>query len=261
VDNKNTIPAIERAMEILELLSESGEEQLGIGFEEILKVTGLPRSTVFRILSTLENKAFVEKTTQEKSIRWKIGKGIMRIGLQKISKMDIRSEAMPIMKWLSDGTDEYVQLGVLVQGKVMYVEHVKRLKKLSIYAELGSLLHVNLSAAGMVLTSDLSSTLIDQIITDNGLPQNTENTITTSEKFKAELNSVKSNGFAIDDEMYAIGIRCIAAPIYDYSGKVVAAIGISALANDVSGKELENKKNAVIDAGYKVSEILGFQKK
>lgn len=256
-DNKNSIPAIERTMEILELLSDV-EEHSGIGFEDILKITGLPRSTAFRILSTLEGKSFVEKSDSEKSIRWKIGKGLIRIGLKEISKMNIRSEAIPVMKWLSDETDEYVQLGVIYQGKVMYIEHIKRLKQLSMYAELGSLLHVNLSAAGMVLVSNLSSTLIDQIISENGLPQNTENTITSPEEFKNELNKVKKNGFAIDDQMYAIGIRCIAAPIYDYSGKAVAAIGISGFVNNISGEEFERKKNAVIEAGYKISERLGY---
>ncbi|WP_462410439.1 IclR family transcriptional regulator [Neobacillus sp. Marseille-QA0830] len=259
-ENKNSIPAVERTLEILELLSDY-EDPSGIGFEEILTMTNLPRSTAFRILSTLERKAFVEKTTQEKSIKWKIGIGLMRIGLEQVSKMNIRSEAMPVMKWLSDETDEYVQLGVLFQGKVMYIEHIKRLKQLSMYAELGSLLHANLSAAGMVLLSDLSPTLIDQIISENGLPKSTEKTITSPEEFKNKLNEVRMNGYAIDDEMFAVGIRCIAAPIYDHSGKAIAAIGISGFASHISGIGLERKKNLVIEAGYRISERLGFKNK
>lgn len=255
-ENKNSIPAIERAMDILEMLASfSGP----MGFEQILSITKLPRSTAFRILATLEKNAFVEKTEQNNTVKWRIGRGLFKIGLDELAKLDIRSEAQPIMRWLSDITDEYVQLGILFKGKVMYIEHIKRLKQLSMYAELGSLLHVNLSASGMVLTSHLSPKLIDQLISDNGLPENTDLTISSPQEFKTYLHKVREQGYAVDDEMYARGIRCIAAPIYDYSGKNLAAIGISGFVGNLSGEMLDKKIAHVIDAAKQISSKLGYK--
>jgi DNA-binding IclR family transcriptional regulator len=254
-DNKNSIPAVERAMDIMALLASHDEP---ISFEDLLKITGLPRSSVFRLLSTLEKTGFVEKTDKDGATKWKIGKLLIKIGLDELTKMDLRTEALPVMKWLSDEADEYVQLGVLFKGKVMYIEHIKRLKKLSMYAELGSLLHVNISAAGMVLTSHLSPTLIDKILQEDTLPQNTAKTITSPHRFKSYLATVQEQGYAVDDEMYAIGIRCIAAPVYDYAGNNVAAVGISGLAVNITEANVKEKAALVMEAAQRISKRLGY---
>lgn len=256
-ENKNTIPAVERTVEIIELLS--GHEG-PMRFEDILKMTNLPRSTVFRILSTLERNAYVEKIEHDDGIKWRIGRALFKLGLNELAKLDIRTEAYPIMKALSDQTNEYVQLGQLFRGMVIYIEHIKRLNQLSMYTELGSLLHINLSASGMVLASHLSDVMIDQIIQEHGLPRNTDKTITDPEEMKAYLRKVREQGYAIDDEMYAKGIRCIAAPIYDYSGKNVAAVGITGFASNISGPAMDRKIRQVIEAAEQISAKLGYVK-
>lgn len=248
------VPAVSRAMRMLEILGEAGQS---LGFEELLIRVALPRATAFRILRTLHSLGYVERVNLGYGAQWRLSVKLLSVGAARIMHMDLREEARESMRWLADKTNETVQLGILYDGRVMYVDHVRRIKPLGMYAELGLPLPINTSAAGMVLAAHLSPEELSKAIRLHGLPSQTPNTISDENAFTAHLAEIRARGFAVDDEMYAVGIRCIAAPICNYAREVVAAIGITGHVSSITRERLDDLILDVRTAGRDISVRLG----
>jgi IclR family KDG regulon transcriptional repressor len=253
--NRYSVPSLERALDILDLIAVNKDP---LRFEEILKKSGMHRSTGFRVLSTLEYKGYIEKIDSSKNTKWRLGKRMLKIGIDHLINMDIRIESKPTMQWLADKSNEMVQLGILFNGQVMYIDQIKQAKPLTIYSEPGSLLPINISASGMVLASNLTEQQVIAIINEHKFKKNTVNTITDQEEYLKLLHTVRAQQFAVDNEMYATGIRCIAAPIYNYSGENVAAIGISGHVSSITDDNMQHLIQLVKEASQQISLRLGY---
>lgn len=147
-------------------------------------------------------------------------------------------EVRDILEELAERTDEFVQLGVLYQGKVMYIDHVKRPRPLAMYAELGSQLPINISAAGMVLAAALKEKELNRLLSEQTFPKNTPKTPTDPKELRKMLRKMVRQGFAIDDQQYAIGIRCIAAPILDHNGEVIAVNNVTGSLSTITDERI-----------------------
>jgi len=165
---------------------------------------------------------------------WRLGLKLLILINSKHSRLDIRMEVRDILEELAEETDNFVQLGVFYQDKVIYIDHVKRPKPLAMYAELGSQIPINISAAGMVLAAALKKKELNRLLSEQTFPKNTPKTPTEPNEFRKILKKVTRQGFAIDDQQYAIGIRCIAAPVFDHNGHVIAAINITGSLSTIS---------------------------
>lgn len=251
---KYTVPSLERALNVLDVLAIHNEP---IRFEDILKKTDIPRSTAFRVLMTLEEKGYIEKIEQNQNQKWRLGKRILKIGIDYVTNLDLRLEARHTMQWLADTTDELVQLGILFKGHVMYIDQIKRVKPITMYSEPGTLLPINISASGMVLASNLSEQQLQQIMKDYNFNKNTKNTISDKEEYIQLLKQVRKQNYAVDDEMYASGIRCVAAPIFNYAGDNIAAIGISGHTSTITDEKLNFFIENVKEAAKRISQRLG----
>lgn len=243
--------SVERALNIITILADSNKP---IPFNELLEITGISKSTLYRLLTILQKEQFVEKVDD---LGWRTSKQVLRMGLKELEKLDLKKESKKYMLELAESTLSYVQLGVLVNEKVMYVDHVTQETPLSIYTGLGTLLAINQSAIGMVIASGLPENEIDYIIKEGGLPKKTDKTISDKEKFIEYLAQVKEQGYAIDDEMYSNGIYCIGAPILDRNRNVIAGVGISGIKRDFTMQEWESKIHFTKKAAMDISENLG----
>ena len=250
-----SVPALGRGAQILELLS----RQAPLTMEVVSNQCEIPRTSVFRILTTLEALEYVKREPIDGIDHWSLGLKLLDLTNSMLSRLDLRKEVRKIMEDLSEQTDEFVQLGVLHNDKVMYIDHVKRSKPLTMYAEVGSQLPINISAAGMVLVAFLKAEELDRLLSEQKFPKNTPKTTTNPDKLRKILKTVTRQGYAYDNQQYAIGIRCIAAPIFDYTGHVIAAINVTGSLLSFTDERIETFVAKVKQAAESASRRMGYR--
>ena len=150
----------------------------------------------------------------------------------------------------------------LDRGEIVYIDKVEldhNPSGLRMASRVGLRNTAHSSAVGKILLSHLADEELNNLIKEKGLPKRTENTLTDPVQLKDHLRAVRTQGYAVDDEENERGIRCVAAPIYNETGKAVAAISISAPAFRVTKKVIqETLKKEVMETAFKISQRLGF---
>jgi len=230
---KYNVPALEKAIQILDLISSSSEEY---SVTEICKELDLPKATVFTTMSTLEYYNLVQK---DHAGKFNIGPKMFQFGMAYTSNHSIIDLAKPFMNKLKDETDFTVHLGILHENKIMYIakEEPDNFIKFSTYPGLRT--EVHLSGLGKAIASFLNENELKQIIKSEGMIQATPNTITSLKDFKANIQNVHENGYAIEDEEGEIGVRCIAAPIINARYNTPTAISIAAHTSQLLEEDYE----------------------
>lgn len=255
----NLVQTIERVSSILDIL---GESPHGITIRELSAKINLPKGTIHRLLSSLSYFGYVRQ--DPKTRNYFLGLKLVELGNLLLSQLDLRKEAEPLLRDLSERTKETVHMVFLDRNEIVYIEKVEtdhNPSGLRMASRVGLRNPAHSCAVGKVLLSHLSNEELDQIIKEKGLPKRTENTITDPAQIMQHLKMVKTQGYAIDDEENEKGIRCIAAPIFNEVGKAVAAISISAPAFRVTKKFMqESLKKEVMQTALKISQRLGFSR-
>ena len=219
---KKIIQSIDRALQILELFSlEKPEWRI----TEISKALNIYKSNVYNVLTTLAERGFVVKDS--KTDKYKLGIKFFELGSIVIKNMDLRKIAHPYIEELSKEFNETVHLGVLDKGRVVSIEREESDKGLCSHIEIGKRTPLHCTAVGKAIMAYLSEDEIDLIIKEKGLERFTENTVTTKKDLKNELKKIREQGYAVDNMEHEEGVRCVAGPIRDYTGKVIASMSIS----------------------------------
>ena len=247
------VQVIERTLEILEVLALEPE---GLGVTEISTRVALHKSTVHRILSTLHEWGYVEKGTE--ADKYKLGMKIIDICSIHLNKIELKTEAYPLLRILTEKSKQPVHLARLEDGQVIYIDKVDVNNSIRMYSQIGRRVPVHCTALGKVLVAGLLDEDVQRIVEEKGLARVTQRTITDRELFMKEVRNVRAREYAIDDEENEEGIRCIAAPIRDYSGKVVAALSTSGASDLFTYNRIESLKEDVMDTGRKISVRMGY---
>ncbi|MGB9839381.1 IclR family transcriptional regulator [Thermovenabulum sp.] len=255
MDKELRVQSLERAFKILEILS---EEKEGLGVTEISRITSLHKSTVHRFLRDLEILNYVEK--DEKTDKYKLGIKILQLAGRFLDHMDIRDQAKDSIKELADITGETVHLVIYNKKEAVYIDKIDSKKTIRMHSQIGKTIPMHASAVGKAILSHLSEEEKEKII-KRGLPAFTPNTLVDPERLREELEEVRRRGFAFDNEENEEGIRCIAAPIFDYTGSVVAAVSISGPKFSITQDRIEELSKLVKNCAERISEKLGFTKK
>ena len=254
--DKNTIKPLYRGFRIVELLAERG----AITIDEIFKITKIPRSSIFRILCTLENLGYVRRGyARDKVTLWELELKILTLTKLVLSRLDLKSALRDTLEKLADSTGETAQLCIYDNGKALYIDAIKRSKSLIAYAEIGTELDINICAPGMVLAAAMGDKEIDHLLSNRKFPKNTEYTINDPKELKKKFKEVAKQGFAYDNQEFAIGIRCVAAPVYNHNGKVVCAINITGHVSTMTDDMIPIMTEKVKSAAMKASKRLGYQ--
>ena len=239
-------------MEILELLVKAGE----IGVSNLSREKGLNRSNVHRILSTFEFLGYVEKNSNNKKYRpslrlFELGNLIIqRNGLIKISH--------PFLEKLGLKFGETNNLAVLDKGEVIYIDKVESSEALRMDLAIGRRVPAYCTALGKILLAGFSEEQLNQYVKRTRFAKRTPNTL-SKEGLKKQLVEIRERGFAIDDEELHLGIRCIAAPIRNHSGNIIASISIAGPSTRMTLKKLDSTKGTIIDTALEISKQLGFK--
>jgi len=244
---KYNVPALERAINILDLISKSKEK---FTVTEICNELDLPKATVFTTMSTLEYYNMVQK---DKAGRFQIGPKMFQIGMTYASDHSIIELARPYMRKLMEKTGFTVHLGILHENHIMYIakEEPDQFIKFSTYPGLKA--EVHLTGLGKAIAAYLSEEELNHIFDEVGMKEATPNTITNYKRFKESLEDVRKNGYAIEDEEGEIGVRCIAAPLINARYVTPTAVSITAHSSQLTKDQFEEIGDLVRSTAEEIS--------
>ena len=249
----NLAPAAEASAKIIAFLSECEQE---IGISEISRGTGINKNMVFRILNTLENEGWVYCNEQKYSLTL----FLFKLASKPISRLSLNTAATPVLYDLLNKTGESTYLGILNDDKVLYIQHLDGVKNVRVAGRMGGEYDLYCSAPGKVLLAYADDGFIEEY-TSRVLEKRTANSITEKNLLLKELEKIRQNGYATDCEEFGNGITCVAAPIFDYTGKVVGCIGNSAFTlNHDSQSVIERILSPVLKAAKEISVCIGGNK-
>jgi DNA-binding IclR family transcriptional regulator len=246
------IPNVDRAFNILELLSESPQ---GLRFAEVCERLSLANSSAFVLLKTLEEKGYIEKTPEG---WYRATLRLFQLGSQVLNNLQIRAIALPHMTALRDDTGFPVHLAMLDGADVVYLEKVETTGFVRFDTYVGKRAQMHLTAVGKAIAAFLPEQQLDQILADNGLKGGTEKAASTPAEFKEKLQTVRQQGFALEDEEEVLGVRCIGAPIRNHAGMVIASISIIAMHRDMPASRFPEFSAKVIGTAQRISSTMGY---
>jgi len=248
-----TIQSVDRALRLLERLSEnpSGKRLLQLANE-----TRLPASTVHRALQTLFQAGYVCQDPVTGAYRL-TGK-LLEIASYAVAGRTLREEAIPHLRKLRDKTRESAHLVVLDGVYALTVESVISTERNLVDSYVGERVPLHCTAVGKVLLASLPLDKLEDVLLHLELTRFTENTICTVSALRDHLKAVREMGYALDWEENEIGIRCIAAPVRNAVGEVVAAIGISGPATRIREDTRGEIINSVVEVAADLSCSIGY---
>lgn len=248
-EQTSSIQVIDRAVSLLDALAAYDHP---VSLKYLAADTDLHPSTAFRILASLIAHSMVERTV---SGEYRLGTRLLRWGDQVRTRMDIRSEARPIMEWLRDQIGETVNLTVREGDEVVYVERVTGRHAIRVEQVIGSRAPLHVTAVGKLMLADMGGSAVHEFSQRTGLPRFTDNTLAVEGELVAEIEKDMLNGYALDNEEAEIGVGCIGVLVRDSTGSVVAGLSISA--------PIERRKEewiaSVVEAGRRLSNRLGYK--
>jgi DNA-binding IclR family transcriptional regulator len=212
----------ERALAILELLSKGRD---GLTFTQIVEATGFPKSSLHELLSVLVGRRFVDLDPD--SLRYALGIRMWESGEAFIRQRELVPEARPTLETVAAELNETVHLAVLDGTEIVYLARVDSSRAVRLQSRIGSTMPAHATALGKVLLADLQDQELVRRFEHRALELRTPRTIRTQQDLFGELNRVRALGFAIDNEEAFQDLRCVAVPIRDHRGGVVAAMSAS----------------------------------
>lgn len=247
------IKVLEKALSVLELFDQPGLE---LTAAEIGKRLGMNKTTAFRVLSVLEHANYLERARESGGYR--LGFMLHRLGSLVEGTAVIQRRARPFLEELKQQCDETVHLVVLNKGEALYLDKIEGRKAIRVVSRVGMTLPAHCSGVGKALLAHLPEEEVDEIIRSKGLARFTPNTITDREALAAELRLVRRNGYAVDNEEIELGLKCVAAPIRDSSGRVVAAVSISGPKFRFDDGTMRELVSLLRRAAARISAALGY---
>lgn len=254
LSNNYTIQALQRGMKVLDTLLDA---RTPLKLEEICTRTGLPKSTGFRIVVNLLQGQYLVETDEG---YW-LGLKLLRLGALVEERLDLKQQARPFLTELRDRVNETVHLAVLdSELRVVYVEKLATQHAVGLMASrIGITAPMHCTALGRAMAAFRPEAEILGWIKRNGLRAYTDATITDETAFLRELGEIRSRDYAVDKGEYEASVRCVAAPIRDRTGKVIAAVSISAPDTRMPFHLLKGSAaTQVVETASRISQALGY---
>ncbi|HET6263559.1 MAG TPA: IclR family transcriptional regulator [Usitatibacter sp.] len=231
------------------------EDEFEMGISALASRLGLAKSTVHRLATTLVEYDILEQNRENG--KYRLGLALFELGTLVRRKMDTASESRAQMYSLAEMTGETVQLAILDHQSVLYIRILESRQAVRMSTIAGSRAPAHCTSVGKVLLAFQAAEVAKQII-EQGLKRYTPATITDPALLQEELASVRGKGYAIDDEEIEVGLRCVAAPIRNHSGRVIAAISVAAPVQRMTKKNVQTTAPMVVAAADAISRRLGY---
>lgn len=246
--NRYHIPNLARACKVLKLFAGSDES---LSSSEVARRLDIPRTTALRILLTLGEEGLISREGAD----YRAGGELVRLGLKALSAVPLRARALPVLRQLAERTGETSHLAILSGDRALILEVIDSPNPVRAVSRPGTMAALHCSATGKVLLAfGVPIERRQAFLQSLDLEARTPNTITDRAILDAACGDIVRRGYAVDDEEYHLGVRCLAAPIADSEGRVVAAVGITASTMSFTKKRVLEVAGHVVLAAESLSD-------
>ncbi|MBN1315803.1 MAG: IclR family transcriptional regulator [Anaerolineales bacterium] len=251
---EDEVKAVRRAIAILRCFT---VEESELGVSELARKLDIHKSTISRLLSTLESEGLVNRNIENR--RYSLGMGLLGLASHVVLHTDLRQTARPLLRRLANQTQETVDLAIRDGDKVVNIEQITPSDRLVLnFGWVGRRSPMHASSTGKVLLAHMAEEELDNLLKEP-LDSFTDYTITDPHVLRAELALVKQNGYATGFEILEIGLNAVAAPIRDHTEQVIATCSVAGPSYRFSKHQIEEKvAEQVIECASSISRALGY---
>eukprot|EP00767_Chilomastix_cuspidata_P008291 gnl/Chilomastix_cuspidata/9459.p1 GENE.gnl/Chilomastix_cuspidata/9459~~gnl/Chilomastix_cuspidata/9459.p1 ORF type:complete len:237 (+),score=5.54 gnl/Chilomastix_cuspidata/9459:84-794(+) len=225
---------------------------------QIANELNLAKSTVSRLIKTLHSYGYVKKSPETQ--KYSLGTKILSLYSSLMSEMEIVKESTPYLEELAQETSESVQLAEIEGSNIIYTEQIKSSFPIQIFAHIGRINPIHCTSSGKLLLAYQDIEVIENILSQK-LEKHTPSTITNPNILKKELLEIRSLGYCYIENEFIEGIVSIAAPIYDYNKKVIAAVSLVGPIQRINSSKSKYFINKVLETAKKISIEMGYNPK
>ena len=247
------LQSVDHALAVLETFDAATPE---LGVTALSVRLKLAKSTVYRLLSTLAARGYVYQNPA--TGKYRLGLKAFEVGSLAVSQLTVREAALPYLEKLRDLTKETVHLGVRDGDAVIYLEKIETPLSIRMYSHIGRRAPLHCTALGKALLAFAPAAEAARLLR-RGLRRHTPNTLTDTEVLGKELAHIREHGYALDDEEFEEGLKCVAAPLWDYTGTVVASAGIAGPHIRITSDRLPELIKVMRDTAAEISARLGYR--
>ena len=248
------IKSLHRAINILDLFD---EQTTHLGITEIAETMGLHKSTAAGLVYTLEYNGYLGQDAETR--KYGLGFKLVERASTLLDQLDVRQVALPHLQELRAWCGESVNLAVRDGGQIVYIERLTSTQSLGMRAKVGYRAPMHCTALGKAILSGLPQQRVVDFMAQYGLPDATVHSITDHARFLEEIDRTREQGFAIDNEENEVGVRCVAAPIFDHSDRPVAAVSVSSPVLRFPMSEVPRYGQMVVEVASAISAGLGYR--
>src|SRR5207245_1468289 len=248
-EGKYLVESVARALDVLETFRDSEE----LSLSEISRRVGLNKSRSFRLLHTLAERGYVEKIADG---------GRYRLGVKLFERAahlgrDLRRIAQPFMRQLHEQFNETVNLGVIHDGEVLYIDILESSQAFRMAARAGSRMPIFSTSLGKAIAAHLPESEVANLLSAQQMSKSTKRTTAENQALRNELQAVCRRGYALDNEENEPGVACVGVPIFDHTGRVLAAISVSGPVGRILGTQ-NRITRSLVSTCKEISGKLGF---
>jgi IclR family acetate operon transcriptional repressor len=216
------IHSLDKGLEVLELVAASGED---VGMSELAQTLKWDKSTVFRLLTTLIRRGYVDQDAETK--RYRLGFRILHLERQLFQSLDLPRMSRDVLTRLANATGEAAHLATLHQNQVIIIAQRDSPERMAVNAHVGMIEPVHCTALGKAILMQVSDQALEEFLADYEFVAYTPRTLTSPPALMENVRRARTAGYALDDEEFMPEVRCIAAPAVIPNSRLLHAIGVS----------------------------------
>ena len=240
----------------IHLLKTFSEEEAELGISELAKRLEIAKSTVHRLATALLDEGLLDQN--QDTGRYRLGIGLFSLGSQVRTRLDVAVEAKPFLNDMRAKLGENARLAILNRRNVVFIHDFESNESVRLRSITGQYRPAHCTAEGLCLLAGLRSTALDAWLAEPLTPR-TVNSVNSADELRERIRRVKRIGYATEEEECEIGTRCIAAPVFQADGKVIAAIGLAGPRLRLKKRDFPQLAEEVMACAQKLSERLGYE--
>lgn len=247
------VQSVDRAMIILDHLKRSPK---GLGVTELSRRLLVAKSTIHRLLNTLEKHSYVKKANNDGI--YQLGLKFLEMNEAVIENLDIVQLAHPVLEKLTNEVSEITHLAMLENFELIYIDKVESNSTIRIYSQTGKRGPLHCTGVGKAIAAYFPEQKLERFFEKTELKRFTQNTLTSKQAFKNELKKIRANGYSMDNEEHEEGIRCVSVPVFDHLGDVHFAISLTGTINRMTEQRLEEIIPLIKKSAQDISKQIGY---
>lgn len=247
------VPAVDRAFAALELLAKS---KGGLSISGVARQLKIPKSSMHLIMTTLEDRGYLWKDLPSR--KYFVSLRLTDLARVALEGFELRERSKHFLLDLAAKTGLTVHMAVLEGSEAVLIEIIQSPGRVKLDTWVGQRMHVHCTAVGKALLAFVSEEQFKRTIQGKRLIKHNPYTICSTAKLRDELNKIRAAGYAVDNEEEEVGVRCVGAPIFDHSGRVVAAISVAGTTAQIPLDRIEKVAECVRDTAERISRTVGY---